>query len=122
MSSSFDWKKSLINSIWESVPEIECVVIINGIGDVAEYKIAESHKNQEDYQVLERIARKVSLRFKLVEFDEEFGGLSTTVNILKRSIMIVKALTSRYTLILLMPKGNNIDKTLKILSDTKIEH
>lgn len=111
-----------MNSVWESVPDVECLIIINSIGDVAEYKIAESHKNQADYQVLERMARKVSLRFKIVEFDEEFGGLSTTINILKRSIMIVKSLTPQYTLIILMPKGSNIDKTLKAISDTKIEH
>ena len=67
------------------------------------------------------MTRKVALRFKIVEFDEEFGGLSITINILKRSIMIVKSLTSQYTMILLMPKGNNIDKTLEIISDSKIE-
>lgn len=122
MPNTFEWKKSLMNSVWESVPDVECLIIINSIGDVAEYKIAESHKNQADYQVLERMARKVSLRFKIVEFDEEFGGLSTTINILKRSIMIVKSLTPQYTLIILMPKGSNIDKTLKAISDTKIEH
>lgn len=122
LSSTFEWKKSLINSIWESISDIECLVIIDSIGNVIEHKIAESHKNQADYQILERMARKVSLRFKIVEFDEEFGGMSITVNILKRSIMIVKALTPQYTLILLLPKGSNIDKTLKIISDPKIEH
>ncbi|MCH7966911.1 MAG: hypothetical protein IIB02_05775 [Thaumarchaeota archaeon] len=121
MPDTFDWKKSLIDSIWKSVSNIECLVIINNSGAVAEYKIAESHKNQADYQILERMARKVSLRFKIVEFDEEFGGMSITINILKRSIMIVKSLTSQYTMILLMPKGNNIDKTLEIISDSKIE-
>lgn len=81
-----------------------------------------SRLNSTGIHLLERMARKVSLRFKIVEFDEEFGGMSITVNILKRSIMIVKSLTPQYTLILLLPKGTSIDKTLKLLSDSKIEH
>ena len=122
MSSTFDWKKSLINSISESMPEIDCLLIINSIGGVMEYKIAENHKNDGDYKILEKMARKVSLRFKIVEFDDDFGGLSMTINILKRNTMIVKSLTSEYTLILLFPKGVNIDKTIKLLSDTKIDY
>ena len=122
MSSTFDWKKSLINSISESMPEIDCLIIINSIGGVMEHKIAENHKNEADYKVLEKMARKVSLRFKIVEFDDDFGGLSMTINILKRNTMIVKSLTSEYTLILLFPKGVSIDKTMKLLSDTKMDY
>ncbi len=43
-----------------------------------------------------------------------------TINILKRNTMTVKSLTLEYTLILLLPKGVNIDKTIKLLSDAKI--
>jgi hypothetical protein len=96
MSSAFDWKKSLINSISESLPEIECLLIINSVGGVLEHKIAENHKNESDYRILEKMARKVSLRFKIVEFDDDFGGLSITINILKRNIMVVKSLTPEY--------------------------
>lgn len=70
-----------------------------------EHKIAENHKNEADYKILEKMARKVSLRFKIVAFDDVFGGLSITINILKRNIMLVKSLTPEYTLILLLPKG-----------------
>lgn len=112
----------MINSIEKSIPDMECIVIINSIGDVLEYKVAKNHKNQKDYQVLKRMTRKVALRFKIVEFDEEFGGLSITINILKRSIMIVKSLTSQYTLILLLPKDTSIDKTIELISDSKIEY
>lgn len=42
MSSAFDWKKSLINSISESMPEIECLLIINSIGGVMEHNYRES--------------------------------------------------------------------------------
>lgn len=122
MSTTFDWKKSLLHSISESIPEVECLIIINSVGGVMEHKLSDAHKNQEDYQILEKMARKVSLRFKIVEFDEEFGGLSITVNILKRNTMVVKSLTNEYTLILLLPKESSIDKTLKILSTTKINN
>ena len=87
-----------------------------------EHKIAENHKNETDYKILEKMARKVSLRFKIVEFDDDFGGLSITINILKRNIMVVKSLTPEYTLILLLSKGTSIDKTIKLLSDTKIDY
>ena len=119
MSDTFDWKKSLLHSLSESISEVECLLIINSVGSVIEYKISDIHKNKGDYQILEKMARKVSLRFKIVEFDEEFGGLFITVNILKRNIMIVKSLTKEYTLIVLLPKESSIDKTLKILSTTK---
>lgn len=122
MPSTFDWKKSLLDSISESIPEIECLMIINSVGGVMEHKLADEHKNQADYTILEKIARKVSLRFKIIEFDEEFGGLSMTVNILKQNIMIVKSLTTEYILILLLPKGIPIDKTLKLLAATKIDN
>lgn len=68
------------------------------------------------------MARKVSLRFKIVEFDDDFGGLFITINILKRNTLIVKSLTAEYTLILLLSKEVSIDKTLKLLSDTKIDN
>ena len=122
MPSTFDWKKSLLSSISESMPEIECLIIINSIGGVMEHKIAENHKNDSDYQILEKMARKVSLQFKIVEFDEDFGGLSITINILKRNIMIVKSLTPEYTLILLLPNDTPIDETLKVIATTKMDN
>ncbi|WP_179371355.1 hypothetical protein [Nitrosopumilus ureiphilus] len=96
---------------------------LKGLGFSAHiYKIAEHHKNEADYKILEKMARKVSLRFKIVEFDDDFGGLSMTINVLKRNTMIVKSLTPEYTLILLLAKGISIDKTLKLFSDTKIDY
>lgn len=60
MPSTFDWTKSLINSVSESILEIDCLIIINSVGGVMEHKIAENHKNESDYRV-EKMARKISL-------------------------------------------------------------
>ena len=122
MPSTFDWKKSLLSSLSESIPETECLIIINSVEGVMGHKISDSHKNEADYQILEKMARKVSLQFKIVEFDEDFGGLSITINILKRNIMIVKSLTPEYTLILLLPNDTPIDETLKVIATTKMDN
>lgn len=120
MTSTFDWRQTIINSVWEAIPDLDCLLIINNGGKVLEHKVAEKHKNQEDHELLQRMARKVAIRFKIVDFDEEFGGLAITINILQRNVMLVRSLTSDYILILLAPSTIDIQKAINALSKTKV--
>ena len=69
---------------------------------------------------LQQIAKKVSIRFKIVNFDE-LGGLATTLNIFQEHVMLVRALNSNHTLIFLIPKNADMSKTIQMVNATKSE-
>lgn len=81
---------------------LEALIITNNNGDLLEYGISEKYQ-ESNLPSFEQVARKVSIRFRIVDFDTELGGLAMTINGCT-NIMLVQPLQSDHILILLFQR------------------
>lgn len=119
MFEILDQRKSLANFLWKSLPYLEALMITNNNGDLLEYRISEKYQ-ESNLPSFEQVARKVSIRFRIVDFDTELGGLAMTINVFKTNIMLVQPLQSDHILILLIPKGTNVEYTVEVIKNAQI--
>jgi len=109
-------EKPLVNYLWNYIPNVESIMIINRDGDIIHQKMSMKFKEEYDLDRLKYIARKVSVRFKIDNFDKELGGLAMTINLFKKNtFMLVRSLNQMHLLVLMMPIHYDITKTLKIM-------
>ncbi len=115
-----DWKV-FANYLWKTIPNLEALLIIDNQGSLLENRVSEECRTKHNLPSLQQIAKKVSIRFKIVNFDEELGGLATTLNIFQEHVMLVRALNSGHTLIFLIPKNSDMNQTIQMVNATKPE-
>lgn len=113
-------QKGFAGYLWSTIPNLEVLLIINNQGDLLENRVSEECITKHNLPSLQQIAKKVSIRFKIVNFDE-LGGLATTLNIFQEHVMLVRALNSNHTLIFLIPKNADMSKTIQMVNATKSE-
>ena len=94
------------------------MLVIDNFGKIIEHRISRHVKKEHAIKWIEHIANKVSIRFKIVDFKEELGGLAMTINVFEGNVMLVKSLNSNYTLVLIIPLENNLVNTIKTLSES----
>jgi len=121
MENKFSNWKVFADYLWRTIPNLEALLIINTQGDLLENRVSEKCKTKHNLPSLQQIAKKVSVRFKIVNFDEELGGLATTLNIFQEQVMLVRALNSTHTLIFLIPKSADMSQTIQIVDATRPE-
>ncbi|MDC8451783.1 MAG: hypothetical protein LV477_02595 [Candidatus Nitrosotalea sp.] len=119
MFEILDQRKSLVNFLWKSLPHLQALIITNNDGNLLEYRISEKYQ-ESNLPSFEQIARKVSIRFRIVDFDTELGGLAMTINVFKTNIMLVQPLQSDHILILLIPKGTNVEHAVEVIKNVQI--
>ena len=108
-------EKPIVNYLWKQIPEIQVTMIVDRDGDIIHKKISPKYQQEHDTGRLRYIGRKVSVRFGINDFDKELGGLVTTINLFKESLLLVRALNQTHFLIILLPIHLDIEKTLKIM-------
>lgn len=98
----------------EKIPEIEAAMVITDNGELLDYDVTKRFLSKNDFDSVEYINSLVSLRFRIGEFAQLFGGLETTINRFKDKIMVSKSLINNY--ILILPINYDLEKLNQILS------
>ena len=115
-----DGKEPLVNYLWKNIPNLGAIMLINNDGDIIHQKTSPKFEKEHDVSRLKYIARKVSVRFKIVDFDKEMGGLAMTINVFKgNTIMLVRSLNPTHLIVMMMPIHNDISTTLNFMKDVK---
>lgn len=106
----------LINHLWNLIPNVESLMIVDKDGDIIHQKMSTKFQGKYDIDRQKYIAKKASVRFSIDDFDKELGGLAITINLFKKdTFMLVRALNQTNLLILMMPIHYDISKTIKAM-------
>ena len=97
-----------IKQLQKKISELEAVIIISHNGDLLDYDITKSF--DQDYKSVENLKNLVSMRFRMGEFAELFGGLETTINNFNDKVMVSKSLPNNKIMILILQKNVNLEK------------
>lgn len=104
-----------LKSLQKRIPNLEAVIVISRSGDILDYDVTKSFLDENDYKSVEHLTNLVSMRFRIGEFAELFGGLETTINKFKNKVLISKSLANDKIMILILPKNVNLEKTNQAL-------
>jgi len=102
-----------IKQLQKKIPALEAAIVISHNGDLLDYDITKSF--DQDYKSVENLKNLVSMRFRMGEFAELFGGLETTINNFNDKIVISKSMSNNKIMILILPKNVNLEKINKVL-------
>jgi len=102
-----------IKQLQKKIPSLEAVIIISDSGNLLDYDITKSF--EQDYKSVKHLTNLVSLRFRIGEFAELFGGLETTINQFNDKVLVSKSLTNNNIMILILPKNVNLEKISQAL-------
>jgi len=91
------------------------VIVISHNGDLLDYDITKSF--DQDFKSVENLKNLVSMRFRMGEFAELFGGLETTINNFNDKVVVSKSLSNNKIMILILQKNVNLEKLNQVLSN-----
>ena len=97
-----------IQQLQKKIPDLEAAIIISQNGDLLDYDITKSF--DQDYKSVENLKNLVSMRFRMGEFAELFGGLKTTINNFNDKVMVSKYMPNKKIMILILTKNVNLEK------------
>jgi len=97
-----------IKQLQKKIPALEAAIVISHNGDLLDYDITKSF--DQDYKSVENLKNLVSMRFRMGEFAELFGGLKTTINNFNDRVMVSKSMPNDKIMILILPKNVNLEK------------
>jgi len=97
-----------IKQLEKKIPNLEAVISISHNGDLLDYDITKSF--DQDYKSIENLKNLVSMRFRMGEFAELFGGLETTINMFNDKVMVSKSMPNNKIMILILRKNVNLEK------------
>jgi len=101
----------------EKMPEIEAAIVITNEGELLDYDVTKTFLNENDFKSTGYLTNLVSLRFRIGEFAQLFGGLELTINRFKDKILVSKSLINNYILILILPADVDLEKIKQVLSN-----
>ena len=102
MTNTSDWHESYANYLWKSIPDLGALLIIDNFGKIKEQRTSSEFDKVYASSWLKNIAKKVSVRFKIMDFHKELDGLQLTINVFKEYAMLVKSLNTNYMLIMIV--------------------
>ncbi len=102
-----------IKQLQKKIPALEAAIVISHNGDLLDYDITKSF--DQNYKSVENLKNLVSMRFRIGEFAELFGGLKTTINNFNDKVVISKSMPNNKIMILILPKNVNLEKVNQAL-------
>jgi len=103
----------IIKQLLKKIPSLEAVIVITDNGHLLDYDITKSF--EQDYKSVEHLTNLVSMRFRMGEFAELFGGLETTINNFNDKVVVSKSLPNNKIMILILQKNVNLEKLNHVL-------
>jgi hypothetical protein len=97
-----------IKQLQKKIPALDAAIVISQNGHLLDYDITKSF--DQDYKSVENLKNLVSMRFRMGEFAELFGGLKTTINNFNDRVMVSKSMPNNKIMILILPKNANLEK------------
>jgi len=108
----FNHKLLEIKQLQKKIPDLDAAIIISQNGDLLDYDIPKSF--DQDYKLID-LKNLVSMRFRMGEFAELFGGLETTINNFNDKVVVSKSLPNNKIMILILQKNVNLEKLNQVL-------
>ena len=102
-----------IKQLQKKIPSLEAAIVISDNGNLLDYDITKSF--EQDYKSVEHLTNLVSLRFRIGEFAELFGGLEATLNKFNDKVLVSKSLPNNKIMILILLKNVNLEKISQAL-------
>ena len=109
----------LADYLWENIPGLEGLLIINRDGNVIEHRTVPLYKNVYNIEWLKHLGGLIYARFLTGDFRTQLGGLDMTVNIFKEKAVLVSMLRTKHILTMIIPRTTNFDKLGYVLSNYK---
>ncbi|MCZ6582859.1 MAG: hypothetical protein O6761_06785 [Thaumarchaeota archaeon] len=106
-----------LKTLKETLPELDAIIKITDEGNLLDYDVSRSFMNEMDFESMKYITDLVSLRFRIGEFSQLFGGLKSTINNFKDKIMVSRSLKNDNIMILILPANTNLEELNQILYD-----
>ena len=109
----------LADYLYENIPGLEGLLIINRDGNVIEHRTVPLYKNVYNIEWLKHLGNLISARYQTGDFRTQLGGLDMTVNIFKEKAVLVSMLRTKHILTMIIPRATNFDKLGYVLSNYK---
>ena len=106
-----------LKTLNDILPDLEAIIKITNEGTLLDYDVSKSFTKKMDYKSMEYLTNLVSLRFRIGEFAQLFGGLKSTINKFNDKIMVSKSLKNDNIMILILPSNTNLEELDQVLYD-----
>lgn len=115
ISASNQKENNLLESLKLIIPDLYSLLVVDNGGNLLSYYVSYACADKSCFSELKNIAKLVSIRFKIGNFHQLFGGLQMTINEFRNHYMIVKDLTEETILVLIVPLQSNLLEISSIL-------
>jgi len=96
--------QSLEDIIQKTIPDYHAMMVIDKQGNLASYLVCKSCADEHNLSDLQQISKTISIRYNLGGFQNNLGGLESTVNVFKDHFLIVRSILKDKFLAVMVPK------------------
>jgi len=113
---SYSNELDIVGKLTKIIPDIQLLIILDKKGNLLSYLCSEGCTNDHDLNDFHNLAKLVSIRYRIGDFDKLMGGLETTINVFKNKTMFVRGLEDDNILVVSVPKKyENLIDTLNAI-------
>jgi len=102
--AAFNKENKLVESLEKNIPDLYVMMVIDKNGNFLSYYVSEKCAGECNISKLKDIAKLVSIRFGIGEFNKMKGGLDVTINVFKETFLMVREIFEDKILIVAMER------------------
>ncbi len=117
---SYSNEIDIVGKLSKIIPDIQLLIILDKKGNLLSYLCSEDCANDHDLTHIRNLAKLVSIRYRIGDFDKLMEGLETTINVFKNKTLFVRGLQNDNILVVSVPKKyENLTDTLNAIQTLK---
>jgi len=117
---SYSNEIDIVGKLTKIIPNIRLLMILDKKGNLLSYLCSEDCANDHDLTHIRDLAKLVSIRYRIGDFDKLMEGLETTINVFKNKTVFVRGLQDDNILVVVVPKKyENLTDTLNAIQTLK---
>jgi len=89
---SYSNEIDIVGKLTKIIPNIRLLIILDKKGNLLSYLCSEDCANDHDLTHIRNLAKLVSIRYRIGDFDKLMEGLETTINVFKNKTVFVRGL------------------------------